>query len=474
MRFRHTTFSALTAFALMVVVFHTQLSAEFVFHKDGSIIEGSILSDTDKSVIVITKDKKQKLFPREKIIRILYGKLKTGKVYIQKRDGEGITAFVVDKDQDSYTFRNDLYKPEEFTLNRSDVLFMAEKNPSGLKVIGEIGTDRVSLAWYPPYDEVEKYNIYIKKDKDEKFELIESTKSKSVTLKGLTSNTIYFLKVTGVDTDEYESSPSRELKITTKNIPPDEPVITATGEIKSDERTLVWDAAVDPDGKVEKYRVYGTKDDKRVMIAEIKKTEYVLKKSLSYDKVEIAAVDERGDESETANVKLYEIDNILAFTPGLIMPIGDFGEMGEIGYGGVLSYMKKNIFIDDLTAGLEIGYYHIPGKNSLPSNGQNIHRMNVFTGTVKTGYEFEVSDYFFITPAASFGAAYLDLTYTSKDKVTEKSARGIDPMGAFSISFDYILSDYFFIGIMGSYGMLFEKTRIFQYVSCGINTGVRF
>lgn len=134
-----------------MIIFATHPArGEFIFLKNGEIAEGTIVSDSAKSVKLRKADNTIIVVERDNILRILYSKLKIGKLYIQKRDGEGIVAFIVDEDQDGYTFRKDLYKPEEFVLSRSDVLFMAEKNPSGLKVKGEIGTDRVSLVWLPP------------------------------------------------------------------------------------------------------------------------------------------------------------------------------------------------------------------------------------------------------------------------------------------------------------------------------------
>ena len=141
-----------------------------------------------------------------------------GKIYIQKRNGEGVVAFIVDEDQESCTFRKDLYKPQEFNLKRAEVLFMAGKNPSGLKVEGVIGTDRASLSWLPPYDAVKKYNLYIKKDKNAKYEFVESVSDKDADIKKISSNTTYYLIVISVDDQEYESEPSNELIITTGNI----------------------------------------------------------------------------------------------------------------------------------------------------------------------------------------------------------------------------------------------------------------
>jgi hypothetical protein len=89
-----------------------------------------------------------------------------------------------------------------------------------------------------------------------------------------------------------------------------------------------------------------------------------------------------------------------------------------------------------------------------------------------------VADFFFITPTVFFGGAYIDAAYTSRNQLTmidtEKAARGVEPMLGVSLSLDFTLADNFFIGINAGYGMFFETTRVIQFVSCGINLGVRF
>jgi len=126
--------TAAMLFAASVMPLH----AEFIFLKDGSIIDGQIIKDAPASITVRDKEKKVKTIPRNNIMRILYTELKMGKVYIQKRDGESIVAFIVDEDRNTYTIRTNLYKPVEIILKRSDILFIAEKNPSGLKVDGDL------------------------------------------------------------------------------------------------------------------------------------------------------------------------------------------------------------------------------------------------------------------------------------------------------------------------------------------------
>ena len=84
------------------------LAAEAVFLKDGSIVEGTIISDGAGSVTIRTEDRKTRQIQRASIMRILYTELKLGKIYVQKRDGKGIVAHLVDEDRESYTFRGSL------------------------------------------------------------------------------------------------------------------------------------------------------------------------------------------------------------------------------------------------------------------------------------------------------------------------------------------------------------------------------
>jgi hypothetical protein len=97
--------SLLTAFVvLLFAVSELPLKAEAVFLKDGSIVDGIIESDSAEAVTVRLSDKKRKQILRKDIIRILYTELKMSKIYIQKRDGEGLVAYMVDEDSELYPF----------------------------------------------------------------------------------------------------------------------------------------------------------------------------------------------------------------------------------------------------------------------------------------------------------------------------------------------------------------------------------
>ncbi len=471
------TFSAAIILSLALEV---PLMAEFIFLKDGSITEGVIISDSAGSVTFRTADKKVKQIPRHSILRILYTKLKMGKIYIQKRDGKGLVAFMVDEDQENYTFRKELFKPEEFIIKRSDVLFVSEKNPSGLQVDGDISTDRVSLLWLPPYDAVKKYNIYIKNSEKDKYKLIDSTGSKSITLKHLSSNTTYFIIVTSIDNTDYESSPSNELKITTRNIRPSRPVISSIDIINANDNRIMWEPSDDPDGKVEKYRVYAILDKKRTMITELKKTEYTLKDVQRYSRVEIVAVDDKGDESYTSNVK-FERNTIFGIYPGVIIPLGKFSDIAGIGYGGLIKFSERNILFKRFEVGIGAGFYYMDGKDLIEKGKSLYNRFLIIPLLVNTGYRFTFGDSFSIAPSLSLGASFININYMSKKLTTmgdlaeiNETGNTIDPTAKAGLGIEYRITDSISFSLQGEYGLFVEKGGSMPFATATLSTDYRF
>jgi len=468
--------TAITAVIICTAVLRLPLSAEFVFLKDGLIESGAIISDSAASVTIRTSDKKKKQIPRKDIMRILYTELKMGKVYIQKRDGEGIVAYIVDEDRLSYTFRKDLYKPAEFVLNRGDVLFISEKNPSGLKVDGEIGTDNVSLSWLPPYETVKKYNVYITKNKTGRYEVFDSTAGKSVTLKNLLSNTTYYIIVTSVDSDDYESPPSNEIKITTKNMLPMQPVISSYEKTGSGDRKIKWGASVDPDGKVEKYRIYGLINDKREIIAEVKHTEYYLKNASLYDKVDVTAVDDRGGESAAVTSKSPDRVTVLEIYPGTMFPVGKFGKMFGVAYGGELSLSERNLFFENFEAGVNIGFYSMQGKDLLDEKNKDYDKMMLAPGYLTAGYNIMIGDSFSIKPVLSFGGAYVGMKYYDRNRTAaegrDRDLSIFEPAFKAGLSAEYRFTDYLLISAGCAYGAVVEKSGMLNFIL--VNAGIGF
>lgn len=440
------------------------LAAEAVFLKDGSIVEGTIISDGAGSVTMRTEDRKTRQIQRASIMRILYTELKLGKIYVQKRDGKGIVAHLVDEDRESYTFRKDLFSPEEFTLKRNEVLFMAEKNPSGLQPDGEIGTDRVSLKWLPPYDPVKKYKLFIKKKQSDKYEPADTTGSTSATIKNLSSNTEYFMIVTAIDSAGNESEPSNELKFKTKNLPPDKPQ-GITRETDDGRISLRWDESKDTDGKVKVYNIYNIDDKGKSKIAAVKKPEYTVPDNISVYKIEITAEDDLGSESEKVRVSM-PMQLVVSAAPSVFVLTGDLGEMFGPGYGGMLNIGLRNFMFQNFEMGLSSGYCTFKGKEA-----KNTDSMFMIPLTLYAGYHLWIGDWFSLFPFLKAGGAYSSVKYTGL--AVEKEKTIIDPLAAAGLSLT-AGSDRLTFSLGADYGFLYESAGMKPFYEGFVSCGLKF
>ncbi len=459
------------------VLLSAPLFAEYVFINDGAIFEGNITSDSASSVTLKTKDKKFKQISRATIMRILYTELYMGKVYVQKTDGKNIICYMVDEDRESYTFRKELYNPEEFKLKRDQVLFMARGNPSGLE--GEVDTFSAELKWFPPYNPVKKYRIYIKGPKDKKYRTLADTGSKSYTVKDLKSNTKYQVYVTAIDNSGDESLPSNEFAVNTKNVAPEKPVVNPVTKLTDGTVKLSWQASTDSDGKVAGYRVFKKLDGKDSLLAETKKTEYSVSKDEKYERLYIAAIDDLKAESEYSKFNLG-LESLLglSFEPAVIYPFGNLGKITNIGYGATLRALYTNFLLDGIEAGVWTAFYYLPGKSGFHESESKSGGIMIIPLMLSGGYSFYPAEGLSVTPRLSAGGyavlynySYYDIPSSSKKTVNDFE---IDPGFTAGLSLRYDFSNNMFITLSGDYGMFFEKSGNFSYSSGSIGAGFWF
>lgn len=430
---------------IMAYSFILPATAEYIFLKDGSIIEGEIIRDETSNVIFRDKTKKQQKIQRKDILRILYTELKMGKVFIQKRDGKGIVAYIVDEDRETYTFRLDLYKPEEFVFKRTDVLFIAEKNASNLRTKGIVGPDFVDLEWDPPYDKVKKYKVYFKKNENDKYEMVDSTADTTITLENLSPRTTYHFIVTTIDSDGYESPASNELKI----------------------RTSVIINVVMKDGK--KLKTYLLSEDSnnyRFCNDPGELPEYTVKRSEVETITEILSTKLRGRNQVTVN-------------PGVLIPLGNFGSIFGAGYGGILEYTRLKIFFKNFETGLSTGFYYLPGKESSTLDITSTERAYLVPLFLHAGYRFNFTDNLSFKPYLYGGVCYLDMLYTEFDSFnlleTEEQLKTFGPAGGAGVLLKYSLNELFCISIRADAGVLINNNFFdYPFARAEIGIGIMF
>ncbi len=270
-------------------------SAEYLFLKDGSIINCKVIEETPVYITIKTDKENNEIYTQDKVLRVLYTELNMGKIYVQLKNGKSMRVFMVDEDRNTYTFRKDIYKPEEFKIKRAEVMFITERNPSGLK--GEPELYSITLTWYQSFEKMEKFNIYIKKKQDENFTLIGESEEIRYVVKNLNSNTNYIIRITGIDGENLETAPSNEIEILTKNLPPFRPEKAFYEKQKNGDYFLQWDSAEDSDGRVVNYIIYRLWNNKTEKFARTSANELLIKGPVNFEKLYVRAVDDRGADS---------------------------------------------------------------------------------------------------------------------------------------------------------------------------------
>jgi len=151
--------------AILLTLFFltSQLFAEFIFLKDGKIIEGEIVKESDKEISLKEKESgKAVQIPRKNIMRVSYGELDKEKVYVYKNDGSIYEGFQVDENKFAYTFRKDLYKPAEIQIPKKKIKTISKERvtKAGPKLSGAVLRSSLFPGWGQYYSQ-NKTTAYI-------------------------------------------------------------------------------------------------------------------------------------------------------------------------------------------------------------------------------------------------------------------------------------------------------------------------
>jgi len=399
-----------------------------------------------------------------------------GKVYVQKTDGKNIIAYMVDEDRDTYTFRRELFNPEEFKLRRDQVLFMARGNPSGLQ--GEADTGRVDLKWFPPYNQVKKYNIYIKGPEDKKFRLADESKSLSSTVKKLRSNTKYFFYVTAIDSAGDESMPSNEFTVVTKNILPGAPAgITISKKISPDGKSfsvaLSWNEAVDPDGKIEAYEIWNMEGEGKLS-GKVKERSYTIS-GLDAGKIynyALRAVDNKGGFSEfekfTVSLTMLWAGSVRG---GVYFPAGEISDYADTGYGVFASLERRLPWIGGAFAGVQTGCVYFPGAKT------GVENLIMAPAEALISYRYEAGDWIF-SGMLSGGVTWSRLEYFYEKKINGspdiRVENAFDPSGGAALFIYWAPFDRVMLGLGAEFHGVYETEGMMNYYGGGLTCGYRF
>lgn len=453
-------------------------SGENVFLRDGSIINGTITKENALTVTVKKKDGRSEAIPRGRIMRILYTQLNLGKIHVQMRNGKNFEAYIVDEDQASYTFRKALTSPQEQVVRRSDVLFIAERNPSGLAGVPD--TDRIDLTWYPPYNPVKSYRIYMSEKGKGDFRPAAETGRKSHTVRELRSNTAYVFRVTAIDDKGEESLPSNELELATKNIRPNPPggITAEKGAPAADgafSATIRWHTATDPDGSVKGYRVFRRREGEYVRLAELGATSYTVtgleKGGHSFG---VRAVDERGDESDIATVSVGASGYGVTVAGTYILPCGSLSDLFKMGYGVTAAFVMEDVLFEGVEPGVEAGFYWFASAHyGVDGADRDVEHGYMAPAMLRLGFSYAPLDSLSLTPFLAGGVSYNSVTYTNRFLV-KTTDTGIEPAFSLGVAARYSPWERWYVHGECRFTAIAEEDKPLYFLALSLGAGMKF
>ncbi len=111
----------------------SEIYAESIFMKDGTIIDGIVVKDSEMSSTVRTQNGKVIEISKKDILRVIFDAGYKNKIYIYKLNGDVIEAYIVNEDRESYTYRTDLASSRETVLKKSQINLISRQKLPGIK-----------------------------------------------------------------------------------------------------------------------------------------------------------------------------------------------------------------------------------------------------------------------------------------------------------------------------------------------------
>lgn len=373
---RHCLFLIILA-TLLLMPFSVR--AEYIFLKDGSVIKGTILKDTDKKILIKADRGYRVTVKRSEVLRVSYKKADLAKQKIEFVSGKTIFVYIVGEDQTAYIVRAKINSLDEITVNKKDILKIIQNRPS--KLVAEVSWPEVELQWKKPFSKSLKYYLYLARKKDKfpvkPYRVIENSNCK---LKGLKKGLVYKAQVTSISPDNKESVPSN-VCIINYNSAPVKKLKSKLIDRKKHIVRLYWDA---PMKNVPLYRVYKKKGKDQNLHGETKNTEYITKRknSLDVEYYVVTTVNDQGKQSGYSPVvNTYFLDPWYISILGIVsVPTGFLANDFTAGTG--ISVIASNAFDSFFAYGGSIStvYNFSTRTNVLPGSGMVSTFIDAFAG----------------------------------------------------------------------------------------------
>lgn len=147
--------------------------------------------------------------------------------------------------------------------------------------------------------------------------------------------------------------------------------------------------------------------------------------------------------------------------PGFFFPTGEFGEMAEPGFGGMIN-LNRQFSSKGFEAGLGTGLFHLSGKDLTDEGRAEYNSFDIVPMLVNTGFRIRLGSRFSIIPAVSFGMSFIsiDYMYNGEDDDEDdydKNEKTFDPTAMGGLGMRFSLNHLLSLSLTGKYGVFMEE-----------------
>lgn len=305
-------------------------------------------------------------------------------------------------------------------------------------------------------------------------------------LEGLREGVRYTVMVTSIDASKNESgasafsfTPPPGGLLASINRRPGDPFPVACRKIVGKDgletsARIHWEAARDPDGYIAAYRVYRKKGRRYELAGTTQRTDFEVRNlpAAGTPSFVVRSVDdlgaESGDSIAVATGPTFPI-TITACTI-FLFPLGDVGRFFRPGYGGLL---HAGVGFYRFNLGLEAGYLRCAGKTD------RISESSMAPFALAASYEVPLARWVTIVPRISFGGCRADARFAPVGTLFGRiplyeNRSTVEPMFGAGIAFIFTPFDILAAEARIDYRGIIENNGVAGFLSISVGAGVRF
>ncbi|MFC1670197.1 CsgG/HfaB family protein [Spirochaetota bacterium] len=184
----------------------------------------------------------------------------------------------------------------------------------------------------------------------------------------------------------------------------------------------------------------------------------------------VRAVDEKGEESgasSTVSTWMRRNSTFLMGVRGMyLIPLQISGEVFSAGYGGLVYFKMRNLFVSGFDPAIETGVLNFEGKLEENGGDDKVNNMIMIPVLLKLEYRFSILNTLDVIPEISLGGAYSTMMWENAGEHQTDSA--FEPLFLFGGHLNWYVIKYLSVTAGFNYGMIVESDGTLGFISVSL------